>query len=68
MMMGFGILNMVFWIIVVGLVIYGIMLLFMKPFDKKEDQAITILKERFAKGEIDEQEYNERKRFLKENK
>jgi putative membrane protein len=68
LMMGFGILNMIFWIIVVGLVIYGVMVLLMKPFEKKEDKGLDILNERFASGEINEQEYKERRNFLKENR
>ncbi|NMA49933.1 MAG: hypothetical protein GX947_09265 [Tissierellia bacterium] len=35
------------------------------PFRKK-DNAIDILNERYAKGEIDEEEYNKRKRILKD--
>lgn len=65
MMMGFGgILNMIIWIIIVGVVIYGIMLLLMKPFEKREDKALEVLKERFARGEIDEEEFHDKKSIL----
>lgn len=64
MMMSFGILNMIFWIVIVGIVIYGIMILVMKPFEKKEDKALELLKERFALGEISENEYQEKKKIL----
>ncbi|WP_233785857.1 SHOCT domain-containing protein [Planococcus halotolerans] len=73
-MMGGGmILSMVFWIIAVSLIIYGIVLFTMKqatkkenssPVHKREDSSLEILYERFARGEIDEQEFDERKVFL----
>jgi putative membrane protein len=64
-MMGGGmIVNMIFWIIVVGFLIYGIILLILKPFEKKEDASLQILRERFAKGEIDKQEFEEKKLIL----
>lgn len=73
-MMGGGmILNMIVWVIVLGLIIYGIVLLIMKlgtqkadssKFEKQGDSAIEILRERFACGEIDEQEFEKRKDFL----
>lgn len=73
-MMGGGmILSTVFWVIVVGLIIYGIVLFTMKQatkkenssaVEKREDSSMEILRERFARGEIDEQEFEERKAFL----
>ncbi|PMC35034.1 hypothetical protein CJ195_20640 [Bacillus sp. UMB0899] len=68
MMMGYGMmLNMLFWIVLIGFAIYGFILLIMKPFEKNNsNNALTILKERFARGEIDPEEYNERKSLLKD--
>lgn len=73
-MMGGGmILSMIFWVIVVGLIIYGIVLFTMKQaakkenssaVEKREDSSLEILRERFARGEINEQEFEERKVFL----
>ena len=73
-MMGGGmILSMIFWVIAVGVIIYGIVLLTMKlatkkenssAVEKQEDSSMEILRERFARGEIDEQEFEERKAFL----
>ncbi len=61
-----GPISMIIWIIIIGFIIYGIILLISKPFEKKEDPSLQILKERFAKGEINEQEYKEKKGALKE--
>ncbi|WP_026581391.1 SHOCT domain-containing protein [Bacillus sp. J33] len=67
MMMGYGMmLSMLFWIVLIGFAIYGFILLIMKPFENKSNNAINILKERFARGEIDAVEYNEKKNLLKD--
>lgn len=64
-MMSFGmILNMILWIAIVGLVIYGVLSLIMKASEKKEDPALQILKERFARGEISEEEFKQKSPFL----
>lgn len=70
MMGGTSILMLLLWIVIVGIVIYGIVLLIMKPFERKEtinqqdDKALDVLRERFARGEVDEAEYEEKKRVL----
>jgi putative membrane protein len=66
MMGGWGmifymILKILFW----GLVIYGALTLIMKAIEKKEDPALKILKERFAKGEITEEELEEKREILR---
>lgn len=67
MMMGYGMmLSMLFWIVLIGFAIYGFILLIIKPFENKSNNAINILKERFARGEIDAVEYNEKKNLLKD--
>lgn len=74
-MMGGGmILTIILWIFIVGLIIYGIVLLLLKlntkkkdtsAIEKPEDSSIEILRERFAKGEIDEKEFDDRREFLR---
>jgi putative membrane protein len=60
-MMGIGmIFSMILWVLLLGAVIYGVYSLISKGIEKKEDSAIKILKERFARGEIDEEEYEKR--------
>jgi putative membrane protein len=64
-MMGFGMMfNMFMWIVIIGFSIYGLAMLIMKPFEKKSDSALAILRERFARGEIDEVEFQEKKQTL----
>lgn len=65
-MMGAGMFwMMLFWIVVIGLVIYAILLLITKVFSKKqEDPAMEILRERFARGEIDQEAFEEKKAAL----
>jgi putative membrane protein len=64
---GWGLLNTIFWILIVGIVIYAVLQLIVKPFEKKEDPALAILREKFANGEINEEEFAQRKSFLKQN-
>ncbi|MFC7063612.1 SHOCT domain-containing protein [Halobacillus seohaensis] len=65
MMNMMGPINMIIWIIILGFIIYGIFVLVTKLFEKKEDPPVQILKERFAKGEIGEEEYEKKKNTLK---
>lgn len=65
MMGGSMVINMIIWIVILGFLIYGVVLLILKPFEKKEDSTMEILKERFARGEIDYQEFEEKKKVLK---
>lgn len=70
-MMGWGwVLNTIFWILIVGLVIYGVLTVIMKPFEKNkdaatEDSALQILRERFARGEISEEELERKSELLR---
>jgi putative membrane protein len=62
-MIFYMILQILFW----GLVIYGALTLIMKAIEKKEGPELKILKERFAKGEITEEEYEEKSKILRKN-
>jgi putative membrane protein len=66
-----GIINIIFWIVVIIGVIYLIKWLSAssKQDDrstKSENTALDILRERYAKGEINKEEFEEKKKVLKE--
>lgn len=62
---------MFFWIILLVCVIWAIWFFGKEsktvPFKNQKDEAIDILKRRFAKGEIEEEEYEERKAVSEED-
>jgi len=61
--MGFGFLFMIlFWGVVVWLIIYPINA---SQTSKKDEDALTILKKRYASGEISKKQYGEMKKELK---
>lgn len=53
--------NLVFWGGVIALAFWAVTRL---TQGKQSDSALTILKERFARGEIDQQEFEQRKAAL----
>jgi len=61
---------MMFGIIIIGLLIYGIYLLNNKSNSKQKrglsDDPVYILKERLARGEINEEEYERLRKVLRE--
>jgi len=64
-----GVFMLVFW----GLVIFGIFLIIRWLLrstsggsDATDSKALEVLKERYARGEIDREEYEQRKRDLKD--
>lgn len=71
---GFGLFMfirlLIFLLIFIGAIYLIVFLLnkYTKPSASGKDEALNILRERFARGEIDEFEYREKKRILEEEK
>ena len=63
MMGGMGFIGMIFWIIILGLLFYGVYIL----KGVRSDDSLQILKERLAQGEINEDEYEKLKKVLKKD-
>ncbi len=73
---GWGLLGLVgmlaFWVLVVGLIVYAVRGFghtgptLVASRGATGDRALTLLRERFARGEIDEEEYQRRHRALDE--
>jgi putative membrane protein len=61
------IMMMIFWIVVVALILWTVRSAggWGRP---DPDQAMRVLDERFARGEIDQEEYEERRRVLKSHR
>lgn len=62
-------MHWIWWIILVGIILLVVfnVIPYRPKYDLKED-AMDILKIRFAKGEIEREEFEERKQILKQNK
>ncbi|MBF4692626.1 SHOCT domain-containing protein [Fusibacter ferrireducens] len=61
---GFGYFGMWQWLIVIGVILVIAYFISKGKGHRKSDAAIMILKEKFAKGEITEEEYTRRKELL----
>ncbi len=63
---GFGMMLMmlIFWAVVIALVVYGIRW-FARLHGRSEDTALEILRQRYARGEIGTDEFEEKKRMLR---
>lgn len=66
--MGFGWL---FWVVIIGLIIWGVKTLASgsqnsSGVGRNSESALSIVEKRFARGEIDRQEFEERKQMLLE--
>ncbi|MBK5241942.1 MAG: SHOCT domain-containing protein [Clostridium sp.] len=69
-MMG-GVFGMIIPIIIIAIVVFAIYKLFQNKNIKDvrtRDNSLDILNERFARGEINEEEYNSKKNALSNNK
>ncbi len=70
-MRGFGSMLLMgfFWIVVIGIVIWGFSVILRRPKEPERsishaDSPMEILKRRYAKGEIDQEEYETKKKDL----
>lgn len=57
-----GVLQPIFWIVVIGLLVT---LFRRRPPDARPSSALTILEERYARGEISREEFMERRSVLR---
>jgi putative membrane protein len=65
MFYGGGILMWIFWLVLLVVLVYVLKDIFASTSrNKSSDEAMEILKQRFAKGEIDEAEFERRKKQL----
>lgn len=62
--MGIG---MIVFVAIFGLTVYLVLRFLMKKI-RIEDRPLMILKERYVKGEISEDEFKEKRKFIDENK
>mgnify|MGYP000146679881 FL=1 len=61
-------MHWIWWIIVVGIILLVLFnVIPYRPKAELEDDALDILKKRFAQGEIEREEFEERKKILKDN-
>jgi len=64
-MMGIGILGMVvFWAVLIAGIVFFVRWFLGHNVINREESALEILKKRYARGEINKQEFEERKRDL----
>ena len=54
--------SIVFWGLIVGLAVFAIIRL--APARKRDDDAVAILKQRLARGEINAEEYQSRRNLI----
>lgn len=70
MMSGWGIIMMITWVLLIVVIVYVLMKLVQgsNNTDKSQnsrDEALEILKQRYAKGELSDEEYQQKKKILK---
>lgn len=62
---GGGVVTFLFWILVIGGIIYLVRYLVQSTRDTQQNKtALDILRERYARGEIDKEEFEKKKRDL----
>jgi len=62
--MGGGLMMLVFWGIIIFLIVIAVRWFTVGKPESREPDALDILKQRFARGEIDEEEFQKRKNTL----
>lgn len=62
-MASWGMMGMLFCVLLIGIVVYLVLSLCFKN-DNQRDAPLNLLKERYARGEISSQEYEERKQVI----
>ena len=61
-------MHWIWWLIVVGIIMLVVFnVIPYRPKTELEENAMGILKKRFARGEIEKEEFEERKRIIREN-
>ncbi len=61
-------MHWIWWLIVVGIILLVVFnVIPYRPKTELEENAMEILKKRFARGEIEREEFEERKRIIEEN-
>ena len=61
-------MHWIWWLIVVGIIMLVVFnVIPYRPKTELEENAMEILKKRFARGEIEKEEFEERKRIIREN-
>lgn len=63
---GWMIVHGAFWLLLLVLLVFGTVMLVRRPRSPRRDSALDILNERYARGEIDRDEYLQRKKDLLE--
>lgn len=64
---GFGPVGILFWILIIGLVIWAFGQFSRQAGKRTANDPLDILKRRYARGEIDKEEYEQRRRDLEQD-
>jgi putative membrane protein len=59
-----GVLMLVFWVAVVLLVLVAVRALFPSEYGREQENALAVLKRRYAAGEISQAEYEQARRTI----
>jgi len=62
--MGFGIINLLVYAIIIGVVVYALVYVFKRSGLSKGNEALEKLKMMYVDGEISEEEFEKRKKII----